>query len=99
MFSKGVGSQRCVIARADASNQVISCKAKAFAWCAYDAEHMFPWVRGGLSVEDNLTPLAFGFNRYKKNHKICIGYTEPGTELQTGLPISLILHLMAPEVR
>ncbi|KAK9841312.1 hypothetical protein WJX74_003684 [Apatococcus lobatus] len=82
--------------RSDAYGNVVSIQAAKNAVCAFDADHLFPWCRGGLSLPANLTAVHWGANRYVKSAKIPSALSDDEVErLQCGLSVSLFLRLHA----
>ncbi|KAK9841432.1 hypothetical protein WJX74_005708 [Apatococcus lobatus] len=82
--------------RSDAYGNVVSIKATGSAVCAFEADHLFPWCRGGLTLPANLTAVHWGANRFVKSAKIPSALTDDEVDrLQCGLSVSLFLCLHA----
>ncbi|KAK9866605.1 hypothetical protein WJX84_009021 [Apatococcus fuscideae] len=80
--------------RCDAYGNVVSIQASGSAVCAFEADHIFPWSRGGLSVSANLMAVHWGANRFVKNAKIPNALTDAEVErLQCGLSVQIFLHM------
>ncbi len=61
----------------------LGCSPKAV--CAWEVDHIFPWARGGCSVQTNFAGVQWGANNKKRDKIIqCMG-PECASELQVGL--------------
>ena len=58
--------------RADDHGNIISDIAGNNAIARFDPDHAFPWIRGGLTVAENLRALHFAANRWGKKHALIV---------------------------
>jgi hypothetical protein len=73
--------------RVDMFNNVVMNECSTKAVCAWEVDHIFPWARGGCSVQTNFAGVQWGANN-KKRDKIIQGMDlgpECASELQVGL--------------
>ena len=73
--------------RVDMFNNVVMNGCSPKAVCAWEVDHIFPWARGGCSVQTNFAGVQWGANN-KKRDKIIQGMDlgpECASKLQVGL--------------
>lgn len=74
LFAVGRGGRTVEAAlrtwRTDAWGNVVAADAQNAALCGWDADHAFPFSRGGLTVPANLRALQFASNRWAKSDRL-----------------------------
>ena len=53
-------------------NNVVMNKCSTKAVCAWEVDHIFPWARGGCSVQTNFAGVQWGANNKKRDKKFTL---------------------------